>query len=78
MKIAVFSDNFYPELSGIADSIITTGEELAKRGHAVHFFAPRYSMANYATVNRIPKEIDPGKGAGVTRFASFPFPTGTG
>ena len=37
VKIAYFSDNFYPEISGISDSIVTTGEELRKRGHEVMY-----------------------------------------
>jgi len=32
MKIAIFSDNFYPEMSGISDSIISLAKELAARG----------------------------------------------
>ncbi len=50
MKIAYFSDNFYPEISGISDSIITTGEELIKRGHEVVFVAARYSAKDYKPI----------------------------
>ena len=49
MKIAFFADNFYPELSGIADSILLTGVELAKRGHEIHYFVPKYSQKDYET-----------------------------
>jgi glycosyltransferase involved in cell wall biosynthesis len=48
MNIAIFSDNFYPEISGISDSIILTGKELSRRGHNVVFVAPRYSKKDYA------------------------------
>lgn len=47
MHIAFFADNFYPEISGISDSILITGRELTKRGHAVVYVAPYYSKANY-------------------------------
>jgi 1,2-diacylglycerol 3-alpha-glucosyltransferase len=47
MKIAYFSDNFYPEISGISDSIITTGEELRKLGHDVMYVAARYSKKDH-------------------------------
>jgi UDP:flavonoid glycosyltransferase YjiC (YdhE family) len=44
MKIASFSENVYPELSGISDSIIALARELAGRGHEIHFFVPRYGL----------------------------------
>ena len=69
MKIAIFSDNFYPELSGISDSIITTGRLLAERGHQIHFFAPRYPQTN--------QELS-GENIYVQRLWSFPYPGPTG
>ena len=53
MRIAMFTDNFYPELSGISDSIMTTGYELARRGHEVAYYAPRYSTQDYEAM-RLP------------------------
>lgn len=50
MHIAFFSDNFYPELSGISDSIIITGHELARRGHRVSYVVPRYGNKAYRIV----------------------------
>ena len=47
MRIAYYSDNFYPEISGISDSIITTGTELARRGHEVMYVAPWYPAKSY-------------------------------
>jgi 1,2-diacylglycerol 3-alpha-glucosyltransferase len=47
MRIAFFSDNFYPEISGISESIITTGSELQKRGHEVLYVAPWYPESAY-------------------------------
>jgi glycosyltransferase involved in cell wall biosynthesis len=78
MRIAIFSDNFYPELSGISDSIIGLAKELAKRGHFINFYAPRYSPSDYEKVNLLFQEINLGKNIGITRFSSFHFGAGTG
>ena len=51
MKIVFYSDNLYPEISGISDSILTLGEELIKRGHEVAFLGPKYSINNYKKTN---------------------------
>jgi glycosyltransferase involved in cell wall biosynthesis len=77
MRIAIFSDNFYPELSGITDSILMTGRNLAKRGHQIDFYAPAYSKQNYELINSKVKDEDLGKNINVHRFFSFPFPTPT-
>src|SRR3989344_6465229 len=78
MRIAFFSDNFYPELSGISDSIITTATELGRRGHQIRFFAPRYSTRNYSLLGLAAKEPSLGPNVSFCRFFSLPFPTGTG
>lgn len=41
MKIAFFSDTFYPEVNGVATSCLTLKRALEKRGHEVHVFAPK-------------------------------------
>ena len=56
MRIAYFSDNFFPEITGIADSIITTGEELKARGHEILYVAPRYSEHDYGVVDFADKD----------------------
>src|SRR3989344_9271768 len=80
MRVAIFSDNFYPELSGITDSIIALGKELARRGHYVRFYAPHYSKNDYQKVNAREKDSEFGERIGVTRFWSFPAsaPSGQG
>ena len=75
MKIAFFSDNFYPELSGISDSIVTLGRELGRRGHVIKFFAPYYSKKNYQKINKPMEEISLGPNVSVERFFSLPYPT---
>lgn len=77
MRIAIFSDNFYPELSGISDSIIQLAVELAKLNHEICFFAPKYSRNNYEIVKRPPLELELGKKIKIKRFFSLPFPSPT-
>lgn len=78
MKIAVFSDNFYPELSGISDSIITTAKELGRRGHILKFFVPKYSQKNFRIANFPFKEVQIGENVSIHRIRSLPFPGPTG
>ncbi|HEX4104096.1 MAG TPA: glycosyltransferase [Candidatus Paceibacterota bacterium] len=78
MRIAIFSDNFYPELSGISDSIIALSRELIKKGHYVDFYVPMYTKGDYEAANVAFKEIDLGDHVQVIRFYSFPYKTGTG
>ncbi len=78
MRLAIFSDNFYPELSGISDSIIRTAKELAKRGHFINFYAPRYPRSKYEMLKLPPGELDLGEKINIVRFWSLPFPGPTG
>jgi 1,2-diacylglycerol 3-alpha-glucosyltransferase len=52
MRIAYFSDDFYPMISGIADTILITGRTLKNRGHEICYVAPRYSKHTYEITNR--------------------------
>ncbi|MBU2082272.1 glycosyltransferase [Patescibacteria group bacterium] len=75
MKIAIFSDNFYPELSGISDSIITTAKALAKLGHEICFFVPDYSEKNFKTASiESKREIDLGERISIKRLFAFSYP----
>lgn len=77
MRIAFYSDNFYPELSGITETILTTGVELHKRGHDVVYVAPRYSRSDYALANRefpARSEDDTVEGIPIVRLPSLPMP----
>ncbi len=78
MKIALFSDNFYPELSGISDSLISLSKELSKRGHRIHFYVPKYSEADYKLSNEPHREPDLGPNVEITRFSGIHFNTGSG
>lgn len=77
MRIAIFSDNFYPELSGIADSIITLAKQLSVRGHKINFYVPKYSAKDFKKVGLPWREIGIGKNIKIKRFYSLPFPTAT-
>ncbi len=78
MRIAIFSDNFYPEIDGISDSVITLTKNLTKLGHFVNFYVPYYSQADFKKTGMPRKELDLGKNVSVVRFFSLPYPTGTG
>jgi len=72
MKIAIFSDNFYPELSGVADSIAKLAMELSKLEHEICFFVPRYGAKDFKLINLSEKELDLGKNIKVKRLLSLP------
>lgn len=74
MKIAIFSDNFYPELSGISDSIILLARELAKLNHEINFYVPEYGAKNYQALNESGQEPDLGSKIKIKRLFSLPAP----
>lgn len=78
MKVAVFSDNFHPETSGISDSIAETAAELARKGHTVHFFVPRYSARNYRFVSAPFRELSIHENVVIHRLPSVPMGLSTG
>ncbi len=41
MKIAFFTDTYYPQLNGVTISVDNFATELRKRGHTVYIFAPK-------------------------------------
>lgn len=41
MKIAFFTDTYYPQLNGITISVDNFSKELRKQGHTVYIFAPK-------------------------------------
>ncbi|NTU67198.1 MAG: glycosyltransferase family 4 protein [Candidatus Moranbacteria bacterium] len=80
MRIAIFNDNFYPELSGISDSIIDSAKEFSKMGHLVDIYAPRYSKKDFLKAGTAFKEIDLGEKIRIHRLLSmrYPMPTEQG
>ena len=79
MNIVMFTDSFYPELSGISDSVILLTRALAQRGHRIEIHAPHYAAREYA-IARIPRHSEPevGHGVRIVRHYSWPAPGGTG
>ncbi len=73
----MFTDFFFPELGGIQDSIATISRSLAKRGHYIDIYAPRYARRNYRRVGSEVREPDLGANVRVYRRASLPFPSST-
>ena len=45
MKIAFFTDTYYPQLNGVTISVFNFARELRKKGHTVYIFAPQ--IKNY-------------------------------
>jgi 1,2-diacylglycerol 3-alpha-glucosyltransferase len=74
MKIAIFSDNFYPELSGITDSALMLGTALAQRGHSVVFVAPQYSRKDYRKAKKLFGEPNWGANISTIRLPSTIYP----
>jgi 1,2-diacylglycerol 3-alpha-glucosyltransferase len=72
MRIAVFTDNFYPEIGGIQDSICTTVRELGSRGHQITVFAPAAAERDYRRANLSVGEPDLGPNVAVRRLFSMP------
>ncbi|EUJ24274.1 hypothetical protein PGRAN_04366 [Listeria grandensis FSL F6-0971] len=62
MNIGIFTDTFFPQISGVATSIKTMEKELTKRGHNVYIFTTSDPQADL--------EAEQGK---VFRFSSIPF-----
>jgi glycosyltransferase involved in cell wall biosynthesis len=77
MRIAMFTDHFFPELGGIQDSIATISRALGRRGHQVDIYAPRYGARDYNRVGAAVRERDLGPNVRVRRRASLPFPSST-
>jgi glycosyltransferase involved in cell wall biosynthesis len=77
MKIAMFTDHFFPELGGIQDSIATISRALGRRGHRVEIYAPRYGTRDYQLIGATPGERDLGPNVRVRRRLSVPFPSST-
>jgi 1,2-diacylglycerol 3-alpha-glucosyltransferase len=77
MKIAVFTDYFFPELGGIQDSIAITARSLGVRGHTIDIHAPRYGAGDYRLVNATAREPDLGANVRIHRRLALPFPSST-
>jgi glycosyltransferase involved in cell wall biosynthesis len=77
MRIAMFTDYFYPELGGIQDSVATVSRALGRRGHRVDIHAPRYASAEYRRIGVTVGERNLGANVEVCRRLSVPVPSST-
>jgi glycosyltransferase involved in cell wall biosynthesis len=77
MKIAMFTDHFYPELGGIQDSVMLTARSLGSRGHTVEIFAPRHLPSDYTRAGHDVAEVDLGPNVVVHRRMSVRFASST-
>jgi glycosyltransferase involved in cell wall biosynthesis len=78
MRIAFFTDSFYPELGGIQDSILLTARALGERGHSVMLYAPRAAPRDFRLAGLPVEEVDLGVRVQVRRLFSVPVPSSTG
>jgi glycosyltransferase involved in cell wall biosynthesis len=74
MNIALFSDNFYPEISGITDSITLLGRELVGRGHSVLFVVPRYAKRDYKKAGIQSQEQEYPQNFSIERMPAIRYP----
>jgi 1,2-diacylglycerol 3-alpha-glucosyltransferase len=65
MKIAIFSDTFYPQINGVSQFVLYKAENLAKRGHIVQVFT--------ATSPKVKFDCEK-FGFGVVNISSLPAP----
>jgi glycosyltransferase involved in cell wall biosynthesis len=77
MRIAMFTDYFYPELGGIQDSVATISRSLGRRGHRVDIHAPCYGNAQYRRIGATAGERNLGANVQVCRRLSVPVPSST-
>ena len=74
MKIAIVADFFYPELSGVTDSISLLGKALGERGHQVLFLVPWYSKKDYEIARPGKANVDLGPNVSITHLPSLRHP----
>lgn len=78
MRVAVFTDSFYPELGGIQDSVLAMTRALGERGHEIVVCAPASARRDYEIASLPVAEADLGANVSVRRFFSLPIPSSTG
>ncbi len=74
MKIAFYTDFFYPELSGISGTVKKMAKSLADDGNEILIIAPQYSKKEFARIGKIKDEINMGDHVKISRLPSFSFP----
>ena len=77
MRIAMFTDSFFPELGGIQDSILASARELGRRGEQVLILAPQAAKGDFARAGVAVAEPDLGLNVTVRRLFALPVPSST-
>lgn len=75
MKIAIFSDTFYPNLGGLEDSTAILAKALGEDGHVVDLYVPSFSPSDFFRRGLPLAEIDLGPKVQVHRLFSLPLPS---
>jgi len=78
VRIAMYTDSFYPELGGIQDSVLATAHALGERGHQVMIHAPRAAPGDFRIAGLPESEICLGENVQVCRHFSIKAPSSTG
>lgn len=78
MKLAYYTDSFFPELGGIQDSIAAQARSLGARGHQLLIVAPRAAAADFALAGVAPAELDLGPNVRIVRVPAVGLPGSTG
>ena len=56
MKIAVFSDAFHPQISGVTTFVLNMATYLAKEGHEIRIYAPKFPNSSFDD-SALPKNV---------------------
>lgn len=75
LRVAMFSDNFYPELGGIQDSILASARELGARGHRIRLYAPAATARDYERIRLPVGEPELGENVSICRLPSVAIPS---
>ena len=54
MRIAIFTDSYSPYVSGVTTAVLNQTMGLAKRGHHIMIFSPKYKNSDKIVSNHDP------------------------
>ncbi len=71
MKIALFSDTFFPEINGISTCIASVSQELGRRGHEVKIFT--YDWPSLPEISWAPQNVSVMRVPSISLMPNTPF-----
>lgn len=77
IRVAMFTDSFYPELGGIQDSIQTIAKSLAHRNHQILIIAPSATSHDFHLAGMPVQEINLGENVQIHRLPALKVPSST-